>query len=394
MRAIASRKRHRRDGSVSATRPARLARLFTPARLVAAAWLLPAILSGFEGVIQAQFTGETRSWRQVLFNSLDWLVYAFLTPGVFALARRWPLTAPPFWRRALAQFGGALLFCAAWAVLGTALRAVIQPEMLRGGVALYMLRWFVITLPFGVAVYLALVGVEHALFAVAEVRARDVRMARLAEQLSEARLSALEARVNPHFLFNSLNTITVLVRDGDARAATQVIEQLSLVLRASLDAAAPSDVTLREELEVTQHYLAVETARFPDRLRVTLDVAPDALDGHVPRLAVQHLVENAIRHGVAPRIDAGHLHVAARRDGSALVVTVTDDGPGVSTAEWPAGHGLAGTVERLATLYGPAAQLHVGARADGQRGTQATLRLPWRAHAAAVSPDTHEPSRG
>lgn len=353
-------------------------RFTNPRLLVAAAWILPAILSVIEGVVQARFSGETITWRRIAFNSLDWFIYAFLTPGVFLFSRRWPLEGARLRQRIVIQFGLALVFCAAWALLGTALRSVLQPEMLNEGVGVYIVRWFVITLPFGVAVYMALVGVEHALHAAAEVRERDVRMARMSEQLTEARLSALEARLNPHFLFNSLNTVNVLVRDQDWRAATHVIEQLSLVLRASLDADAASELSLQEELAVTRHYLAVETARFPDRLRVTFDIADDAATAAVPRFSVQHLAENAIRHGVAQRTDAGAVHLAARRDGAFLVVEVTDDGPGIGNAAWPAGHGLAGAQERLRTLHGDGASLTVVARPSPERGTRATLRMPFR----------------
>lgn len=360
-------------------------RIANPRLLVAAAWILPAILSAIEGVVQAKFTGETITWRQIAFNSLDWFIYAFLTPGVFLFSRRWPIEGPRIRQRVAIQFGLAFVFCAAWALLGTGLRSVLQPEMLRDGVAVYVVRWFVITLPFGVAVYMALVGVEHALHAAAEVRERDVRMARMSEQLTEARLSALEARLNPHFLFNSLNTVNVLVRDQDWRGATHVIEQLSLVLRASLDANAASELSLEDELAVTRHYLAVETARFPDRLRATFDIADDVSTASVPRFSVQHLAENAIRHGIAQRTDAGAVHLSAHRDGEFLVVEVTDDGPGIGDAAWPAGHGLSGAQERLRTLHGDSASLTSVARRAPERGTRATMRIPFRraAHSRA-----------
>lgn len=359
-------------------------RFTNPRFLVAAAWILPAILSAIEAVVQAKYSGETITWRRIAFNSLDWFIYAFLTPGVFLFSRRWPIEGARLRQRVVIQFGLAFVFCAAWAVLGTGLRALLQPEMLREGLGVYIARWFVVTLPFGVAVYMTLVGVEHALHAAAEVRERDVRMARMSEQLTEARLAALEARLNPHFLFNSLNTVNVLVRDQDWRSATHVIEQLSLVLRASLDAHATSELALLDELTVTRHYLAVETARFPDRLRVTFDIADDVAAAAVPRFSVQHLAENAIRHGIAQRTDAGAVHLSARRDGTHLVVEVTDDGPGIDEGAWPAGHGLAGALERLRTLHGDAASLTVVARVAPERGTRATLRLPFHAVQAAA----------
>src|SRR5439155_9943329 len=120
-----------------------------------------------------------------------------------------------------------------------------------------------------------------------------------------ARLAALTAQLNPHFLFNSLNTITVLVRDGDTTAATRVIEQLSDVLRRTLSRTRANEVALQDEIDLVRQYLAVEQARFSDRLRPELDIDPSALVAAVPSFAVQHLVENAIRHGIARRTDAG-----------------------------------------------------------------------------------------
>jgi two-component system, LytTR family, sensor kinase len=236
--------------------------------------------------------------------------------------------------------------------------------------------WIPTTLPFGVAVYLAVVGIEHAIRYFVEARERDAQVARLSAQLSSAKLSALQAQLNPHFLFNSLNTVAVLVRDGDTRRATSVIEQLSDVLRSTLGRSRSNEVALADELELVRQYLAVEQARFSDRLRPEIDVDAALLSATVPSFAVQHLVENAVRHGIARKSNAGYIVLRAERLGDMLAITVEDDGVGLSPeTEVAPGHGLENTRERLRTLYGDAASLIVSSSA---RGTLVRIEFPYR----------------
>lgn len=346
--------------------------------LVSAAWIGPAVLGAVNEVAQRRLSGDPRpSAGTLLFASGDWLVYAFLTPAVFAIARRWPLSRPHLARHALLHLLFALVFCAAWAGAGAVLRAVLMPEALWGGAGTHFVSWLFITLPFGVAVYLAVVGTEHATRYFAEARDREMQVARLSQQLSSARFAALQAQLNPHFLFNTLNTIAVLVRDGDRSGATRIVEQLSDVLRRTLGRHRANEVMLEEEMELVRQYLAIEQARFSDRLRVTYDVDADVLGAAVPGFALQHLAENAVRHGIAKRQDAGLMTVAARRDGDVLEMSVTDDGVGMPTpAESPRGHGLENTRERLRALHDTSASLVVGPGRTG--GTSAVLRVPYR----------------
>lgn len=345
--------------------------------LVSAAWIVPALFGVVDAFAQQRIWGRTFNWHATAFAALDWLVYGVLTPLVFLLARRFPVSRPHLPRNATLQIGFSILFCFAWAGAGTLLKVALQPETMDGGAIKFYVSWVFTTLPFGVAIYLAMVGAEHAVRYFLEARARDAQVALLSGQLSTARLAALQAQLNPHFLFNSLNTISVLVKDGDPAAATSVIEQLSDVLRATLSRSRDSEVTLDDELALVRQYVAVERARFPDRLRPEFDVAPAMLSASVPSFALQHLVENALRHGIAKRSDAGRIVISARRDADTLALTVTDDGPGVeTTAASQAGHGLANTRERLATLYGDAASLDVRRNVDG--GTIARMRIPYR----------------
>jgi sensor histidine kinase YesM len=344
--------------------------------LVSAAWIVPAILGGVNVVAQYRLRGGHVPLREVLFDSGDWFLYAALTPGVFWLARRWPLARPHLPSRILLHLSLSLMFCVAWAGSGTILRAVLQPGALQEGVGLHFTSWLFITLPFGVAVYFAVVGIEHAIRYFVEVREREVQVARLSEQLTGARLAALQAQLNPHFLFNSLNTIAVLVRDQDSATATRVIEQLSDVLRRTLGRGNANEVALGDELELVRQYLAVEQARFSDRLRPAFDIDPGTLPAAIPSFALQHLVENAVRHGIARKSTAGRVVVTARRDGEALELSVRDDGGGPGAGAALPGHGLENTRERLRTLYGDRASLVVEAAPAG--GTIARMRIPFR----------------
>jgi signal transduction histidine kinase len=346
--------------------------------LVSAVWIGPAILGGLNVVAAHYFLATSRpvDIDEVLFVSIDWILYSLLTPGVFFLARRWPVSRPHLVRHGAIQLVFSLLFCVAWAALGTLLRWVLNPRLIDGKPEMHFAEWLLVTLPFGVAVYFAVVGVEHAIRYFDEARAQETQVARLSEQLTGARLAALQAQLNPHFLFNSLNTIAVLVRDGDKAAATTVIEQLSNVLRRTLSNPPGSEVALADELDLVRQYLAVEEARFSDRLRPVFQVDPALHSASVPGFAVQHLVENAVRHGIARRSDAGHVIIVARRDGDVLEISVLDDGPGIRVGEVRPGHGLENTRERLRTLYGDQASLVVLPAPSW--GTMAVLRVPHR----------------
>jgi LytS/YehU family sensor histidine kinase len=231
------------------------------------------------------------------------------------------------------------------------------------------------TLPFGVAVYLAVVGIEHAIRYFVQSQQRAAQLARLAEQLMGARLAALQSQLNPHFLFNSLNTATILVREGERTAAARMLEQLSGMLRKTLTRGQEHEVTLEDELELARDYLAIEQERFSDRLVPCFDIDAGITRALVPPFALQHLVENAVRHGIARRTSAGRVHVCAARVGDMLELTVTDDGPGIAgDAERLAAHGISRTRERIAALYGDRASLTL---LRLPQGTLARLHVPF-----------------
>ena len=360
---------------------------------VAAIWLVPALLAVLDTIAQRRIHGEPpASASELLFQGGDWLIYAFITPPIFWLSNRWPVERPRLGSRILLYLALSLVFCLAWSVSGTILRLGLnwifspddvarfiqeQGDRLGRVLTLEALSWLFTTLPFGVIVFLCVAGLAHAIRFFVQASEREIQMARLAEQLSTARFTALQAQLNPHFLFNTLNTIAVKARDGDGPAIARIVEQLSDILRRTLSRHRSAEVPLRDEMELVGQYVAIEEARFADTLTASFEIDDDVMDAAVPGFAVQHLVENAIRHGIARRAGAGRVAITARRDGSALVIIVEDDGPGVPTgAAETLGHGLANTRDRLAALYADQARLSVEPVATG--GTIATLRLPFK----------------
>lgn len=317
---------------------------------------------------------EPATWRSVVWQGGDWLICALLTPAVFWSARRAPLTRDTLVRRLPLHLLAAILLCAAWAGGGLLLSWAMFHSTPYGGGAL---SWFFTTLPFGVAVYFALLAVAHATAFFLEARERETQAARLSAQLADARLDALRMQVRPHFLFNSLNAIAVIVRDRDTATATRLLEQLGDMLRRVMRTDRPPEVTLAEELEFVRQYLAIEQVRFSDRLRPTFAVDERLLSAAVPEFVLQPLVENALRHGLAQRTTATLVRIEARREGDDLVLAVADDGPGPGGAAAQAGTGvgLGNIRERLATLYGDRASLELTATPGG--GAVATVRLPY-----------------
>ncbi|MBV8833175.1 MAG: histidine kinase [Acidobacteriaceae bacterium] len=357
--------------------PARTARRLW--LLIFGGWLVPAFLSGFNTYVQNRLEGRPPDWRWVLFTSIDWLLYAVLTPLVFRASRRFPLQRPKLARNITLHILGALAMCVAWAALGTLLRLGIFPPG-AGATAqkvwLWFVSWLFTTFPFGVGVYFALLAIQHSFFYLAQARERETQAARLAAQLSEARLGALRMQLNPHFLFNSLNAVTVLVRDRNTEAASRMLELLSEVLRQVLRTDETHETALSQELDFLQRYLAIEQVRFSDRLRPHIAIDPAAAKAAVPRFLLQPLVENALRHGIARRAEAGLLEVSARRENEQLVLTVRDDGPGLPpVSDLSSGVGLSNTRARLTAMYGEDATLQVVNAVVG--GVVATVRLPY-----------------
>ncbi len=196
-------------------------------------------------------------------------------------------------------------------------------------------------------------------------RERELRATQLEAGLAQARLEALRMQLHPHFLFNTLNSISTLMH-RDVEAADDMLAALSDLLRAALEHSAEQEVPLKDELDLLRRYLDIEQIRFGDRLRVRLDIDPQCLDALVPNLILQPLAENAIRHGIDPRTEPGSLVITATRSDSRLILRVSDDGPGIPDGvAIEEGVGLSNTRARLQQLYGNPEALHLHSAPGG-----------------------------
>lgn len=339
--------------------------------LVSLAWIGPAILAVFQSVARSRLDNSPVEAKQLVFEGGDWLLYALLTPFVFWMGRRFRLSRGVILQRLPVHVIAAVTLTAGWALGGILLSWVLSGGPPYGGSPL---SWILTSLPFGLAVYFAVLGVEHAAWYFAEAREREASASRLAAQLSEARLGALRMQMQPHFLLNSLNAITVIVRDRDTVTATRMLEHLGEMLQRVMRSDRRAEDTLARELEFIEQYLAIEGIRFADRLSVRFDVPDQLRAALVPEFILQPLVENAVRHAVAVRSEPTSIEVSARREGDDLVLEVVDDGPGPGRLR--EGVGIGNTRERLQTQFGDRASLVIEPAAP--RGTRATVRLPWR----------------
>jgi LytS/YehU family sensor histidine kinase len=231
--------------------------------------------------------------------------------------------------------------------------------------------------PADIAIFTLMVLFLHGARHLRRSRERELRAARLESGLAQAELRSLHLQIQPHFLFNALNTISSTLYEDPARA-DEMIDRLGELLRASLRTARSDEVSLREELQVLDAYLSLLAARFEDRLTVERDIADDVVSARVPPFLLQPLVENAVRHGGVESRGRGTIRLTARREGDEVVLTVLDDGPGltpgVQETVGSEGIGLSATAERLQLLYGDEQRFTAATRPEG--GFCVEIRLP------------------
>ncbi|MGE0554267.1 MAG: sensor histidine kinase [Gemmatimonadales bacterium] len=319
------------------------------------------------------------SWTEALLWSLPQLYcWILLLPVAFLIARRWPVEAGHRVARIVLHAGSSVAFSIAALVLVDLSDRVIHWTRLLGAPTKLVadLRYTVIHLHFGMAVYWVTLGATHAVRFYREAERRAARAAELETELTRSQLDALRAQLRPHFLFNTLNSIAVLVR-SDPVAAEAVVQRLGRLLRASLESRA-QEVALEEEVALAREYLAIEQVRFRDRLDLEFAIDEETRRAAVPHLLLQPLVENAVRHAVAPRPEAGRISLAARRVGSDLEIVVADDGPGLRFPVGTSGTGigLANTRRRLESLYGERQRLELRQAPGG--GLKVRVVLPFR----------------
>ena len=322
-------------------------------------------------------------WRTALWLLLGQYLWIFLTPVLVGLARRFPVTRANWRGPMLLHLGFAVVFCLfdvtfytllRWGVAATITLEAFDPN-----------RYFQVillrTLFFDVLFYLIIVAAAHVLNTERKFQARAVKMANLETQLAEAQLRSLRMQLNPHFLFNTLHTISAIM-DENVKTARRLMTDLSDLLRTSLDQMREQIVPLHQELAFIMRYLGIEQERLQDRLRFSFEIEEPCRAALVPHLILQPLVENAIKHGIAPYARGGTIWVRAYAQDGRLVLEVEDDGPGLTGASGDGapstGIGLPTTRERLEYLFGREASFELREVPGG--GLCVRMTLPLHTH--------------
>jgi two-component system, LytTR family, sensor kinase len=350
------------------------------------------------------------AWHKTLLGSLaQWWSWGLLAPLIVAVDQRLPFTSRQLLRRVIAHLFLSVVFTAGYVYLFAAVLAAMQlgswSQLLNGRLLVNefggMFLWSVL-------VYCLIVGVWQAYSYHHRYLSGELRMERLERSFAEARLNALRMQLDPHFLFNALNTISAQV-EREPRLARQMIEHLGDLLRFSLENKDRQEITLMEEMAFLEHYLAIQKIRFGDRLQLQTNIDADVQSALVPCLVVQPLVENSIRHGISGRSTGGTVLVTARRikggievgikgnrsdrGADQVEIRVADDGVGLPlgwTLETSAGLGLSVTRERILGLHPDGAERFV-VRPTRTGGTEAVILLPLRFY--AENGETREASR-
>lgn len=366
--------RHPPSGAVGAPYPA-------PIR-IAFIVLISSIPAALNAVVELTLAtrngGHVDALRLVVSTAAPWYLWSIVAPLVILMVRRFPV-AWPIRSSALAlHVASPVVITWCFVLVKNEARRLAGVPVATGGVLDQMIGWFTFQ-AFG---YAAVVAIATAGEYARRAREETLQRALLAEQLAQAELYALRMQLHPHFLFNALNTIAMLVREHDAETAVHLIAELGEILREVLTGSSTTQALLTDELRFVGRYLGIEQVRFGSRLCIEWDVDPQASQCVVPPLIVQPLVENAIVHGLAHVTGVGVLRIAAKCDGDSLRLTVEDNGPAISLAtpsaasarSGAAGVGIANTRRRLTQVYGADATLRIERLAAGR--TRATIILP------------------
>ena len=353
----------------------------SPRIWIAAIWSGVGLFDASQTVFVMRAEGMHHAWVRLFVTLLlSWLPWALATPLVLRLGRQYP---PAQWRRFstwAAHFSACASIGLVYAAWTASLEELLNPWAMvprpEPFADLWLHKFYS-----GLLSYLILYGVILMVSYMLDSRERLVlqqaETARLNEQLSKAQLSALRKQIEPHFLFNTLNAIAGLVRENKNDEAVTMIAGLSDFLRRVLEDSDRQQVTLAEELEFAQKYLDIQKVRFAGRLRVGVSVPEELFPAQVPTLILQPMVENAIKHGIAKRVQGGAIQIAASRSNGRLTISVYNDGPGLPAEceRIPSGIGMHNVRTRLQGLYGDAFELNMRNRDPG--GVEASLSLPF-----------------
>jgi two-component system LytT family sensor kinase len=349
-------------------------------RWIAALWFAGGLFDALQAVLVLRFAHNSQqSWLPVFATEMaTWLPWALATPWIIGLARRHPFVRGTTLRTVAVHVVAFATIGAVAEAWTATLQVLFNPWNYRQPPEFWD-SWST-TLLYHVLIFLIAYALILAVTYLVDSRDRVARQmtetARLNEELSKAQLAALRRQMEPHFMFNALNSIAGLVRDRRNDAAVSMIVGLSEFLRRSSADSRRPQVTLAEEVEYLQRYVDIQQVRFGERLRVSVDIPADLMDAQVPDLLLQPLVENAIKHGIATRVVGGNIRVAGTRQDGDLLLSVYNDGPAFAE-DWQtkgAGVGLANLRTRLRILHGEAARLQM--KRAGTDGVEVVVSLP------------------
>ena len=367
--------------SMQAAQPLRIAE---PARWywIGAIWAGIGLFEATQTVVVMHGEGMHHDWLKLfLYVLMQWLPWAVATPAVMRLGRLYPLLPPRSgicWLRHLSAWLLLILVANAWGALLEEWLKPFAPDTLPAPLLMLIKERLVGQLLASLILYYCILMAGHILDSRAKAAELRIDAARLGEQLSKAELSALRHQIEPHFLFNVLNGVTGLIRNGEDEAAVTMIARLSEFLRHLLRDSGRQEMTLDEELSFLNMYLDLQRVRFAERLTVTIDIEAGLGRTMVPSLVLQPIVENAIKHGIAQQIKGGLIAVRALRQSDSLTMEVFNEGP-LLPGDWDgrdSAIGLANVRDRLKSLYGDAARLVIANARDA--GVLVTISMPLR----------------
>jgi hypothetical protein len=325
--------------------------------VVWAVWTIVGFYFTSQTALQSQISGNPISfWRVLSWQLFSGYVWFALSPVILWLGRKFPFENGK-WKTSIPIHLAASVIVALFQL---AIDAFVLPKL--GYLNRFLSESFwenyrvfvLVNMHFSVSIYWGVLGIYQAIRYYRKYRERELQTSQLEARLAMSRLQVLKMQLHPHFLFNTLNAISELIYK-DPESAERMIGDLSDLLRMSFQNLEVQEITLKQELEFLRKYLEIEQMRFHDRLRVEMKIAPETLDAQVPNMILQPLVENAIKHGLAPRSEGGKIEIGAERSNGHLQITVSDDGIGVpfnDVENLPEGVGLSNTRKRLRHLYG------------------------------------------